>query len=171
MKLTTAVHLLILLTLLTLVQGCGYHLRGSGASTADLPADISPLHIQGLAQRDFLRLELENMFLNSGIQVSDNAAEAASLLRITDRQSDRRVLTVNSRGKVVEYELRETLGFELADRAGNLRVPVQSLDLVQIYTNRQEQVLGSQREEDYLREDLLRRMSDQVLRQISAQLR
>ena len=171
MKPATAVRFATLLTLLVLLQGCGFHLRGSGESAANLPADISPLHIQGLDQRDFLRTELEYIFVNSGIQVTDNASEAASLLRIHSRQSDRRVLTVNNRGKVLEYELLETLSFELTDRAGNVRVPQQSLDLTQIYTYRGRQVLGGQREETYLREDMWRRMSDQILRRISAQLR
>lgn len=171
MKPTTAVRFVTLLALLALLQGCGFNLRGSGESAANLPADISPLHIQGLDQRDFLRLELEYMFVNSGIQVTDNAAEAASLLHIRSRQSDRRVQTVNSRGKALEYELRESFEFELTDGAGNVRVPAQSLELAQIYTNRGKQVLGGQREENYLREDMWRRMSDQILRRVSAQLR
>lgn len=171
MKTETALQTIIFLALLALLQGCGFHLRGTGTSAANLPADISPLLIEGLAQRDFLKLELENMFINSGIQVTNDTAEAASILRITGRQSDRRVKTVDSRGKVVEYELRESLGFELADRAGNLRAPIQSVSVIQIYTNRATQVLGSQQEESYLREDMWRRLSSQILRRLSTQLR
>lgn len=171
MKIMTAVRYLLLLVLATLVQGCGFHLRGTGASDALLPADISPLYIRGLAHGDFMKLELEDLFVNSDIAVTDNPAEASSTLRITGRKSDRRVQTVDNRGKVVEYELRERLGFELVDRAGNVRVPAQSLELVQIYTNRKNQVLGSQQEESNLREDMWRRMSDQILRRVSLQLR
>jgi len=171
MKITTAVHTLILLALLSLLQGCGFHLRGTGATDANLPADISPLYIQGLDRGDFLKLELENLFVNLDIQVSDNVAEAASILRISDRKSDRRVQTVNSDGKVAEYQLRESLRFELADRGGDVRVPEQLIELFQIYTNQQDQVLGSLQEESNLREDMWRRMSDQMIRRLSVQLR
>ena len=170
MKLTTTVHYLILLALLALLQGCGFHLRGSSTTDANLPDDISPLLIQGLGQNDFLKLELENQLVNSDVQVIDTAAEAASVLRITDRKSDRRVETVDSRGKVLEYRLRETLSLELVDRTGNVRVPAQSLELIRIYAY-EEQVLGSQQEESFLRKDMWRHMADQILTRLSRQLR
>jgi len=170
MKPTTALAFPILLALLTLLQGCGFHLRGTGTSSASLPADISPLHVQGLPHRDFLKLKLENGLVNSGIKITENAAEAASLLRITNRRSDRRVMTVDSRGKVLEYELRESLDFDLLDSSGKARVSTQPISVISIYRY-EEQVLGGQQEETFLREDMWRRLSDQVLRRMSIQLR
>ena len=71
---------------------------------------------------------------------------------------------------MVEYELRESLGFELADRAGNPcthTVRQCDSDLHQ----QSDAGLGSQQEESYLREDMWRRLSSQILRRLSTQLR
>jgi len=165
----TALRNFLLLALLVLLQGCGFHLRGSSVS-ANLPAAISPIHIQGLPSSDVFRQELESQLLNSDAQVTNDAAQAASLMRITNKRSKRRVLTVNSSGKVLEYELKESLSFSLSDRAGNERIPVQSVQLIQIYTNSEDDVLGGEHEEDSLREEMWRRLADQVLRRLSAQL-
>jgi LPS-assembly lipoprotein len=167
----TALRILILLAMLILLQGCGFQLRGTEASGVNLPPDISPVQIQGLANRNILKLELENRFLTSGIQITDDAEQAVSVLQITNRRSDRRVLTVDSSGKVIDYELNESLSFNLTDRAGNERVAMQSVNLIQSYTNRATQLLGSEQEETSLREDLWRRLSDQVFRRLSVQLR
>ena len=69
MKTETALQTIIFLALLALLQGCGFHLRGTGTSAANLPADISPLLIRVWRSVIFLKLELENMFINSGIRL------------------------------------------------------------------------------------------------------
>lgn len=160
---------LLLLALLTLVQGCGFQLRGSGTSSMQLPADIGPVLIQGLSQHDTLRLELEQRLIDGNIKLAESAADAANILRISERKSDRRTQTVDSKGKVLEYELRESVSFQLNDRAGNQRVPMQSVGTSAIYTY-QKGVLGSKQEENFLRKDLWRRLADQIVIRLSRQL-
>lgn len=169
MKSIFCLRYLLLLALLALLQGCGFQLRGGDTSSMEVPASIGPLLIQGLPQHDALRLDLEQRLIDSNIEITESAAEATSILRISERKRDRRTQTVDSKGKVLEYELQESLQFQLNDRTGNILVPMQSISANAIYTY-QKQVLGGQQEENFLRKDLWRRLADQIMIRLSKQL-
>ncbi|MCB1761017.1 MAG: hypothetical protein KDI68_14700 [Gammaproteobacteria bacterium] len=160
------------LLLLALLQGCGFHLRGTQeGSRFALPAGTGPVYIQGLARGDYLRLQLEERLITSDAGMAAAAEQGKSRLRIGSRVSDRRVLAVDSSGKVIEYELRESLSFSLSDAGGAMRVPEQSITLIQSYINPETEVLGGAQEEQRLRQDMWQRMADQIMRRLAAQLR
>ena len=166
-----AVRNLILLTGL-LLHGCGFQLRGSSESETGLSSSrLSPIQILGLEDRTFLRRELENRLINAGAEIGGNTAAAASRLRISDQHSDRRTLTVDNAGKVVDYELSESLSFALVDSTGNELLSPQTITLTQTYRSQEIRLLGSEHEEQAVREELWRRISDRILRRLSAQLR
>lgn len=164
--------LAIPLLLLALLQGCGFHLRGTeGASKSALPSGVGPVFVQGLSRGDYLRQQIEERLIASQTGFATVADQASSRLRIGNRVSDRRVLAVDSNGKVIEYELRETVAFSLSDTSGATRVPEQSITLMQSYINPETEVLGGAQEEQRLRQEMWRRMADQILRRLAAQLR
>lgn len=163
----------LLLLLPLLLQGCGFHLRGSGSESAGgrLPAAISPVYIQGVATGDRLYPALAGALRAGGAEVTNDPAVAASRLLIDDRRSDRRVLSVDSRGKVLEYQLDEGLRFHLLLADGTERVGPQSIDVVQTYLSADVLVLGKAEEERTLRVEMYRRIADQLVRRLVAQLR
>lgn len=172
MKRQALPKILMLASLALLLQACGFHLRGMGdTSKTALPSGIGPVQIQGLARGDFLHRQLEEMLIDSAAGFAGQADKAGSQLRISGRVSDRRVLAVDSRGKVIEYELREGVSFSLIDPSGAKRVPEQSVTLLQNYLNPEQEVLGAAQEEQRLREEMQRRMADQIMRRMAAQLR
>ncbi len=162
---------ILLIAVALIIQGCGFHLRGTQSTTATLPQSISPLHVAGLEQGNYLKGQLENRLIDSNIQILADSADAASTLRIGSLKSDRRVLAVDSRGKILEYLLTESLRFDLVDAQGVELVPAQTVNMTQAYINPEDQVLGALQEERSLREDMWRRMVDQILRRMAAQLR
>lgn len=161
----------LLLLLPLLLQGCGFHLRGSGGAESRLPADISPVWIQGVTPGDALYNALARSLKAGGARITADPADAASHLRIDRRRSDRKVLSVDSKGKVLEYQLEEGLYFSLAAADGSERVKAQPIDVVQTYLSADVLVLGKESEEQTLRNGMYQRIADQLVRRLAAQLR
>lgn len=162
---------ILFLGLALTLQACGFHLRGTNTAVATIPISISPVYIKGLEQGHYLRTELENRLISSDIQLAKEPQEAAATLRISSLNSNRRVLAVDSRGKIVEYQLTESLTFDLIDQGGAEQLQAQSVNMTQSYINPEVQVLGALQEEQSLRHDMWRRMVDQIIRRLAAQLR
>jgi LPS-assembly lipoprotein len=157
---------LLLLALLAL-HGCGFQLRGA----ASLPPGASPMYVQGAPAHDLLRVELENLLAQGGVTLTPRREEANTILQVQDRKSDKRVLSVDQRGKVAEYELHESVRFRLTRPDGSELLPLQQAAITRSYVNTGgEQTLGKQAEELLLRDDMRRDLLLQVLRRLEAQL-
>lgn len=159
-------RLALLLLTLSLLQGCGFQLRGSVA----LPSSIGPVYIQGLGEYDELRRELAQILSFSDIPLTAGPKGAASTLKIDNRSSDRRVMSVDGNGKVAEYELHEGARFALIAADGTALVEPQMVNTITTYLNAETQVLGKQQEEGALRKDLRRDLASQIMRRLQAQL-
>lgn len=157
---------LLILLALSLLSGCGFQLRGKIA----LPATIGPVHIQGLGQYDEVRRELVQLIRFNDIQITDSREQASSILRISDRSSDRRVLSVDGNGNVAEYELHEGARFILLGKNGQTLVESQPVNILTSYLNNETEVLGKQQEEGQLRKDMQRDLAAQIMRRLQAQL-
>ncbi len=166
------IHFTLLLTgILLLLQGCGFQLRGTGTDRASLPSSINPVYIQGPTGGDRLKAELETVLHNADVEATDDPTQAATKLRISDRTSNRRVLSIDGNGKVLEFELNEGLSFDLVDTAGEELISRQRITVTQSYINAEILVLGKQQEEQFLREGMWQRIADQMIRRMVAQLR
>jgi len=164
----TPVLILLLSTLL--LQGCGFQLRGTGAAAVNLPAYISPIHIEGLALNDDMRRVLILLIQNDSVQVTEEKGEAASVLRIRNQRSDSRILAIDAGGKAVESELFEGLQFDLVDSKGVVLVSQQNLASTRSFINAEVLVLGKQEEEKSLRKGMRRDMARQLLVRLNSQL-
>ena len=162
----------LLLLLPLLLQGCGFHLRGSGNGPASqLPASVSPVYIQGVDSSQRLYSVLAQALTAGGAQITADPEQAASRLLISDRRSNREVLAVDSNGKVVEFQLIEGLSFSLVTGDGNERIATQQITVAQSYINAELAILGKTEEEYALRETMYQRLADQLVRRLVAQLR
>ncbi|MFM1892648.1 MAG: LPS-assembly lipoprotein [Pseudomonadota bacterium] len=157
---------LLLLLLLPLLGGCGFQPRGQAAPLVELGG---ALRMTGLSIQDPLYRELQQALQLAG---ADTTAEgdAAAVLRISDRRSTSRVLSVDSRNKVVEYELEESFLFSVRGSDGSERIPEQRLITLRILLNPQVQVLGRNREADLIRIDMRRELANRLVERLAAQL-
>ncbi|PLY14847.1 MAG: hypothetical protein C0631_10065 [Sedimenticola sp.] len=160
-------HIAIALLLSLTLTACGFQLRGS----TPLPASLNPLLIQGIDIESPIGAELAQLLGESGVTLTRQTSAAAAILRLHNHRVDRRVLSVDSNGKVAEYELHEMLRFELVSKANAQLIPAQSVGVVRAYVNTEEQVLGKQQEEEMLRQDMQRDLADQLLRRLQTQLK
>lgn len=157
---------LLLLFAVTGLGGCGFQPRGQALSLASVPG---PLHIRGIRPYSPLARELRVQLTQGGVGIAADMAGSASVLRISRRENSSRVLSVNSRNKAVEYELEEAAEIALYDSAGNELVPPQTVRVLRILLRPSESLLGSNREEDLLREDMRRDLAERIVRRLAAQ--
>ena len=160
------VSLVLIYSVVALLTGCGFRLRGS----IELPAELTEVAIEGARPDGDLGIALRNGFARVGGRVVDSAEIARSVLVITRDSSDRRVLSVDSIGQANEYELAYTLGFRLDDPDGNNRVVQQSISLRRQYRFDPTQTLAKADEEVRLVREMREEAVRQMLRRLKAGL-
>lgn len=147
----TAVCIIIML-MASMLSACGFHLRGDVA----LAPQLARIHIQGADPYDPLVRDLTRALTSAGSTVVADPAEATAVLQIVSNSAARRVLSVQTTGKVQEYELYQTLEFRVRDAAGRELLDAQRLELTRDYLYDADDVLGKAGEEETLRRDMRR---------------
>jgi len=155
----------LLLGLVVQLAACGFQPRGTSAGRLD--AVPGPLFVAGIGPYSPLYRELRQQLAHSDLELVSNAADSGSTLRITDWKRGHRVLSVDSRNRAVEFELEDRLRFALHDKAGRQLLPPQSERVIRIQFRPPTLILGSARESELLREDMLRDLVGRVVRRLS----
>lgn len=153
------IRLLLLIGLATLASGCGFHLRGSG-----LAADTVIVYSANNPDGEFARLMQRKLAasrvqLIDGKTVSQTVPKAAITLHLLSENIGRRELTVNTLGRVSEYEMSLTVGFTLAGRS-------QSLTASREYTQDLSEILAVNEQQNFLLNDMRRDLADQLMRRV-----
>lgn len=157
-------HLLYLLLLcLMMTPACGFRMGDS----RQLPAGMEETGLLG-GSRDLYR-ELRQGFTAAGAVLHREASGGAGL-RILEGRFDRRILSVDAAGKVLEYELLYTLEFDAIGADGEVLLRPQRLQLVRDYLYAGD-VYGASHRERLLREQMHREMARLILWRIQAQAR
>lgn len=110
--------------------------------------------------------ELRRQLLASGVDITDSPAQASAIFSITEDQTGQRVLSISARNVPTEYEVFYTVGYTLVSGEQSLLAP-QDVTIIRDYTWDETLVLGKAREEDLMREAIVRDLVRTVLKQIS----
>lgn len=154
----------ILLALLcaTLLSACGFQLRGA----VDLP--YSSLYI-ALPESNTLRAKLvRSISAGSKTTLTDSAKESQAILGITGDALVKNVLSLNSAGRVREYQLVRTFSFRVYDPLGRDLIPPSQIVVKRDITFDDSQVLSKQAEEVLLIKDMEDDVVQQLLRRLAA---
>jgi LPS-assembly lipoprotein len=146
-----------------LLTGCGFQLRDQ----ADLPDGMARTHIAGLDQYDELHVALERVLSANGLKVV-GANEASAILRVTAHERGKRVLSVDSDGKVQELELYTIVAFEIVGRGNALELRDQRLILTRNFVLNETNVLGNASEAEVLYEDMENELVRLILYRLQA---
>ena len=156
---------LLLLVVLPGLAGCGFHPRGQEMTP---PPQLSPVSVSGLASHHPFYRELTHQLAVSGVKLTTDEQAASTLLKIHSQKTDRRVLSVNARNNTVEYEIVESLQYSIQrppDAAGGEPL---FLSTHRILFNPGIQILGRDREENLLREDMYKQLARLLINQLAA---
>jgi LPS-assembly lipoprotein len=140
----------ILIMTLALLAGCGYQLRGS----ASLPEVMSPTYIQGLRPYSELVDDFAYALRTRNATVTSDQAEASAVLKITGDDTERLVLSVDTAGNVLEYEIRQTIRFSVLGPDRRELLPEQSITLSRAFLFTSTDVLAKVREAKLVRRTL-----------------
>ena len=145
-----------------LLSGCGFRLRGPQA------LDFATVHISVPEQSEF-GAQLRRLVATTGTtRVEEDAAKAEARLQILSNDRGREILSLTGAGKVREYQLVQSLRFQLLDRAGKALIPPTSLTARREYTFDDSQVLGKEQEEALLYRDMQNDLVQQLMRRLGA---
>ncbi|CAG4884892.1 LPS-assembly lipoprotein LptE [Georgfuchsia toluolica] len=146
----------------TLLSACGFQLRGK----ADLP--YASLYI-ALPEASTLRAKLvRSIRAGSKTTIADAAASSQAVLGITGDSTVKNILSLNSAGRVREYQLVRTFGYRVHDQTGRDLIPPGQIVLQRDHTFDDSQVLAKQTEEDLLIRDMEDDIVQQLLRRLAA---
>ena len=159
--------LLLLASCHLLLVSCGFHLRGTG--NVDIPPSLSVLQVRvegSLLENNPLLAAIKNALrTQTNIQIQESGDVPQLILY--GEQSDNRVLSVTSTGKVEEYLLKYEVSFRLMDKEGKLLSPSQTVKVQRDYRFDRLNVLAKEREEQELRREMQRDAVQQILRRLS----
>lgn len=158
---------LVLFALITVVAGCGLHLRGSSSAAGQLSGHRINLES---AQAPAATAELRDILAVSDVDLERESKDADYTIRLAGERITREVLSVSPQtGKVEEFQLTYVVLLTVTRAGGDKplleQVPV---SLQRDFTFDQDAVLGNFSEEEVLRNEMSREAAEQVLRRSAA---
>ncbi|MDN2707916.1 LPS assembly lipoprotein LptE [Janthinobacterium sp. SUN118] len=159
---------MLAIALTMLLSACGFHLRGSNGSFM-LP--FATMNI-GLPETSPLAIDLKRYIRAIGstevVDTRDGADAFLEVLSDPERNRTKTILSLNSNGRVREYQLGYAINFRVLDKAGNQLLGPTSISLVRPITFNESQVLAKETEEAQLYRDMRNDMVQQIMRRLAA---
>lgn len=139
--------LLIIALVISVTSACGWHLRGQ----VELPAALRILDVNVSAVDFASQNAIKQSLLSNGVTLS---GDAEYQLKIIKEKAEKRTLAVTTNAKASEYELIQTLQFQLfnADQQAISRVLTVTTYQTLLYDANAE--IGKAQEEQNLRIDM-----------------
>lgn len=155
----------LVLTLLValLLSACGYQLRGAFT----VPPSMARTYISTDNRHSSFYVELREMLRANGVQLVDSPIDATAIFHVHVDDTGQRVLSVSARNVPREYEVHYTVQYSLEDTNQTLLEP-QLLTLTRDYTYDETKVLGKAREEEFLRDTIVKDLVRLILRRLSS---
>ncbi|MEX0962606.1 MAG: LPS assembly lipoprotein LptE [Pseudohongiellaceae bacterium] len=159
---------ILLLSILCLALGnCGFSLRGSDALSAKF-SDLQLYNEQTNSEFSrLLRRSLDSADVNITQVTPDEADANIPLLGIASEQLSSRPVTINSRARAAQIELRLSVVLGLQTGEQVLIAP-ETLFVERIYFQDLENISGNQEEAEIISTEMRRELINQIMRRLSA---
>jgi LPS-assembly lipoprotein len=150
------------MVLVVLLAGCGFHMPGELTA----PAEMQRTYIDPVERNSLFHRELRRRLQSAGVELVDTPAEATAIMVISADETDQRVLSVSARNVPTEYEVYYLIEYSLLSGEKRLLEP-QFLTRTRSYTYDETLVLGKAREEQLLREAIVKDLVRIVVKQLA----
>jgi LPS-assembly lipoprotein len=152
----------IAIVMLGLLTACGFQLRGQ----AKLPFETLYVAIPAISP---LGIELKrNIIAGTHTRLVNTPGEAQAILEIIGEERGKTILSLDSSGQVIEYQLHYRLRFRVRDARGRDYLPLSEIRLTRDVSYSSSQVLAKESEEQLLYRDMQSDVVQQVLRRLAA---
>jgi LPS-assembly lipoprotein len=150
---------LAVLAMALLLAACGFHLRGQ----AKLPFDT--LYVDG---NTALLMQLKrNIAAGTNTKLVNQASAAEAIFAVDHEVRDKVILSLDTSGRVIEYQLRYRVGFTVRDGKGRDLVSPNEIALTRDVTFNN-QPLAIESEEALLYRDMQNDVVQQIVRRLAA---
>ena len=150
------------------LSACGFHLRGSDGSY-NLP--FNKIYV-GLPVSSSLAIDLKRNIRAIGTtEIADDAASADGIidvLTVPGASRGKSILSLNTNGRVREYQLSYTILFKVRDNVGNQLLGPTQITLTRPITFSETQLLAKETEEEMLYRNMQADLVQQMLRRLVA---
>lgn len=151
--------LIVLAVAAAVATGCGFHLRGKIPLSEQL--EVIAVDIPDPEVKEEMVSALEA----SGAEVVNDPASARAVLNMYQLNFDRKVRTIDTRGKVTGYILRYDIRYRVVNAEGE-ELRDTRMALQRDYNFDPEQILQAEEEEESLREDMIEELTQRIMRQL-----
>ena len=150
----------LLASLLLLLAGCGFQLRG----TANVP--FERVYVPGATGGIALDLK-RNIQAGTRAKVVDDPKSADAIVQFTEESRLKEILSLTGTGRVSEYQLRYRVGFRVHDGKGGDYVPQSTIQLTRDISFNDSDILAKENEEGLLYRDMQLDMVQQIMRRLA----
>lgn len=147
------------------LTACGYHLRGA----VDIPEEMRSVYVEGASSS--LERQLKQSLRYSDGRLVAAPAQAGMIIKVINDDMSRRVLTLDSQGKAIEFELNYTVSYVLLDSQGRTLSTQQDLEINRDYFNSQQDILAKNNEEIVIRNEIYRQAVQTIVSRARAFLK
>ena len=161
--------LIVVLTAAVLLTACGFHVAGS----RPLPDALQSVYVDVIApyrvSEPPLEISLRSLLQRRGGVVKDSAGDARAIIRLSELNETRQVLSIGTDGKVLEFQLVTSVRYQVSSGSKMLIAP-DTLSLSRSYSFNAQQVLAKDAEEARLREYIQHELAELILLRMEAVL-
>ncbi|MEO5699649.1 MAG: LPS assembly lipoprotein LptE [Casimicrobiaceae bacterium] len=152
----------LLVTAISLVAGCGFHLRGDASYT------FHSLYVSAPADNP-LTTELKRAIAAAaGTRLAESPAKAQVILDVTGIVDDKQVLSLSGGGRVREFLLIKRATISLHDATGHDWLLAAEIQVRRSYTFNEAQVLAREAQEVRLLKEMQSDLVQQIVRRLQA---
>jgi len=155
------------LALILLLSGCGFHLRGQ----LILPTNLQAIQLNcAPANSRQLCLNIRNLLQDTEIQIapSNITDTTVARLHIDEITDQRRAVSIGNDAGVAEYELTRSVKFRFNNEQGNPVIADGKTTQFQTYRFDELSILGKDKEEEQIREELDQLLAQDILSRVAA---
>ncbi len=152
---------------LLLLSGCGFHLRGQLV----LPENLQQVQLECKADNSRqLCLNIRNLLQDADITVvpANITGTPVARLHIDEISDNRRAASIGNDAGVAEYELTRSVKFRFNDEQGNSVIADGKTTQFQSYRFDELSILGKDKEEEQIREELDQLLAQDILSRVAA---
>jgi LPS-assembly lipoprotein len=146
----------------TLLAGCGFHLRG------EAKYDFTSIFVASPPGLPFTSELLRSVEGAGGVQMTAAADQAQVVLEVNSVTEDKEVLSLSGGGKVREFLLSTRVLFRVHDRVGNDWLPTSEVLIRRSYTYNDTEALAKEAQEQRLRREMQSDAVQQIVRRLEA---
>ena len=158
------VSVLVLAGIVSLLSACGYHLRGELA----LPPGMERVHVESSDPFGPLKRNVEKALERSGAKIESAPGDGIAEVSLTGVSIAPIVRSVSSNARVNEFTMLYHVELQITDGTGKVLMPKQVIEQSRVFTFDQTQAIGTGAEQDEIKKEMEREMTQAVVRRVDS---